>query len=104
MFDNQNNRMDFRNLQFIFKPSFWVMNYPYSKEVDDIINDLLDNYEITHLGAYLCTIKGYDIWYKNYPYASCVLWKNEECIKYRPSRLTVKKFQEKIDDFVKKQK
>ena len=28
----------FQNLQFLFKPNFWLMNNKYSKEWDEIVN------------------------------------------------------------------
>jgi len=84
--------MDLRNLQFIFMPSYWSMNYPYNKEVDKIINELLDNHELTDLDNKLTTAKlgKATIWVENRPYASARLY-GTRLENYRPSRLTIKR-------------
>ena len=88
----------FLSLQFIFKPSYWLMNYPYSKEVDKIILELLKDNEFTD---YCTATKATAnlgkavIWVENRPYASIRL--DGTCLeKYRPSRLTVLKALNKL--------
>jgi hypothetical protein len=84
--------MDLRNLQFIFKPQYWLMNHPYNQEVDKIVNELLDKYELTDLCSKECTAKlgKASIWVGNRPYASGNLYKTE-LENFRPSRLTIQR-------------
>lgn len=90
-----------RNLQFLFMPHYWHMNYSYNKEVDDIINDLLDKYEFTNL-QYKCVsdLGPYKIWVGNRPYAAITLYETP-FENYRPSRLTIKRALKKFDKYVK---
>jgi len=78
--------MNLRNLQFLFKPSYWLMLYPYNKDVDMIINELLDKYEFSELSDSQCRCKlgKADIWVENRPYAAIRL--HETPLEhYRPS-------------------
>jgi len=106
--------MDLRNLQFIFKPQYWLMNYPYNVEVDKIVNELLDNHELTNWHPEMdakefilllsiprfsqkCTAKlgKVTIWVENRPYASARLY-GTQLENYRPSRLTIKRLLKKF--------
>ena len=89
--------MDLRNLQFIFKPQYWLMNFPYNVEVEKIVNELLDNYELTDLSHNQCTAKlgKATIWVENRPYASARLY-GTQLENYRPSRLTIKRLLKKF--------
>jgi hypothetical protein len=90
--------MDLRNLQFLFKPQYWSMNYEYNKEVDKIINDLLDKYELKfkpityppYKDEYVCMLGNVEIWVRNIPYAFGTLH-GTELSDYRPSRLTIQR-------------
>jgi hypothetical protein len=87
--------MDLRNLQFLFKPDYWFMNKKYNEEVDKIINDLLDKYELTistksYENSYVCMLGNAKIWVGNIPYAFGTLY-NTELDDYRPSRLTIQR-------------
>ena len=84
--------MNLRNLQFLFKPRYWLMNDPYSEEVDKIVNELLDKYELTDLCSQECTAKlgKATIWVGNRPYASGSLY-GTELQNFRPSRLTIQR-------------
>ena len=91
--------MNLRNLQFLFKPSYWLMNYSYNKEVDLLINELLDKYEFSNLdeNGYTCQLGKATIWVSNIPYAAFTLY-DTPLEYYRPSRLTIKKA---LDKFLK---
>jgi hypothetical protein len=97
-------KMDLRNLQFIFKPQYWLMNYPYNVEVDKIVNELLDNHELSDLSPSQCTAKlgKATIWVENRPYASGRLCGTHARLcgtqleHYRPSRLTIKRLLKKF--------
>jgi hypothetical protein len=90
--------MDLRNLQFLFKPQYWLMNYEYNKEVDKIINDLLDRHELKfkqvlyapYTSDFICMLGDAEIWVGNIPYAFGTLHETELC-NYRPSRLTIQR-------------
>ena len=90
--------MDLRNLQFLFKPQYWLMNYEYNKEVDKIINDLIDRHElkfkqipyIPYTSELVCMLGDAEIWVGNIPYGFGTLYGTELC-NYRPSRLTIQR-------------
>lgn len=81
----------FLNLQFIFKPHYWGMNYRYDKSLDEIINTLLDKGEIVDISQYTCNISGVTIWISNYPYAYGKLYGHAIFDTIRPSRLTIQR-------------
>lgn len=79
------------NLQFLFKPSYWIMNYPYSMYLDKYMNYLLDNYEFESIDHYTAKLGNEVIWITNRPYA-CMMPHNITVSQgYRPSRLTIQK-------------
>jgi hypothetical protein len=84
--------MNLKNLQFLFKPEYWIMNYRYNKDFDELINRLLDTYELTetHRFGYTCKLGDTEIWIGNMPYAFVTLY-NTELPNYRPSRLTIQR-------------
>ena len=96
----------FLSLQFIFRPAWWLMNYPYSKEVDSIILELLEKYDFTdYCWATKATayLGNSEIWIENKPYASIRLY--DTCLeKYRPSRLTILKALKKLKKLEQKEK
>jgi hypothetical protein len=91
---------------FIINPSFWIMNYNYSKEWDVTLNFLLDNSELLfydfdiscHVIEFKWKEKEILVWVKNYPYAYGVPYQN--LYNRRPSRHTILK----LSRFVKKMK
>lgn len=91
----------FKNLQFIFKPFYWAMNSPYSKEVDEIINELLDEYEFTEIEKYKAKLGKIEIWIANHPYGSMTLY-NTSLENLRPSRLTIQRAHRKLTEQIKK--
>ena len=94
------------NLQFIFRPRYWLMYYSYNKEIDNIINSLLDKYEFSQIfkfsdvlgyTAFLGDIK---IWIENRSYI-CYIAPYEFIHKYRPSRITTLKGIRKLNEKIK---
>lgn len=83
------------SLQFFFKPSYWIMNQPYSKDMDEIMQKLLDKYEFKDITQHTAYLGEYEIWIENRPYA-CMLIRGylDKC---RPSRLTIKRGLDKLD-------
>lgn len=77
------------NLQFIFRPSFWLMNYKYSKDIDEIMQYLLNKYEFTEVSEHTAKLGEIEIWIENQPYASIV--PRDLLRKGRASRLTILK-------------
>lgn len=104
----------FKNLQFIFRPTFWNMLCPYDKNWDIYLNDLLDKYPVK-LGKknpingeyhYVTFNVGeneeINVWIQNYPYAygtkyNFLVSRDEP----RPSRLTILKLRKKQMELLK---
>lgn len=80
------------SLQFIFKPSYWIMNRDYSKVMDEFMNDLFDNYTFTDFNSYTARLSGIEIWITNRPYACMFPYSMMHTeLSCRPSRLTIQK-------------
>jgi hypothetical protein len=79
-------------LKFLFKPSYWLMNDPYSKEIDRVVSELLDKNELTDLDYMECiaSLGKIQIWVGNRPYACGQLW-NPIIFNCRPSRFTIER-------------
>lgn len=95
----------FLSLQFIFRPKWWLMNEPYSKEVDEIILQLLEKYEFKNICSTRCTAElgNAIIWIENRPYSCIRLYKT--CLNdFRPSRLTILKALKKLKKLEDQQK
>ena len=75
------------NLQFIFRPSYWLMLRPYNKDIDKIMNHLLDEHEFSNIGEFTAFLGDVEIWIMNRP-SNCMM-PYEFVYKYRPSRLTI---------------
>lgn len=89
------------NLQFIFKPHFWLMNNRYDKSLDELINLLLDRYDFTEIDYSTANLGDFVIWISNYPYSSMMIY-DENVHKLRPSRLTILRAKKKLDNCRKK--
>lgn len=77
------------NLQFIFKPSYWIMNEKYDKYIDELMNHLIDTYDFTEISDCRAKLGKIEIWIESRPY-SCMM-PYDKSFKYRPSRLTIQK-------------
>ena len=94
------------NLQFIFRPSYWLMNYRYSKQVDNLIDHLLDNFEFTDITKCTAKLGSVEIWIENQPYSCMYPYVLGNMQQFRPSRLTIKKGidkfnKAKMDEYLK---
>ena len=83
------------SLQFIFKPSYWLMNYSYSKAHDLKLNELMDNNKFTNINYYRADLGGVEIWKTNFPYAVGIY---ELHGISRPSRLTIQRMGRKLEE------
>lgn len=81
----------FLNLQFIFKPWYWIMNDQYSKEMDILMNELMDKYTFTEYDYYTAYLGNIEIWVTNAPYGCIVPWNSTINNTGRPSRLTIQR-------------
>lgn len=91
------NLLDFfRSFKFIFIPSYWLMNNPYSKKWDDRLNELLDNHEFTNVGRYTANLGPQSIWIANYPYDCFSPYALYTKAEFRPSRLTIYRANKKL--------
>ncbi|HRN79996.1 MAG TPA: hypothetical protein PKY29_04555 [Ferruginibacter sp.] len=86
------------NLQFIFKPKYWLMNKRYNKKVDEIMNQLLDKYDFTKITDYTAFLGDTQIWIANAPYSCMYPYKFGYESRYRPSRLTIQKGLRKLQE------
>ena len=89
------------NLQFIFRPSFWIMTAPFDRDIDEIMNHLLDKYEFSNIGKFIAFLGAVEIWIGNQPYNCMVPYKFIH--KYRPSRLTILKGIHKLNEKIKEE-
>ena len=81
----------FLNLQFIFKPWYWIMSAPYSKDMDIHMNELMDKYTFTEYDYYTAYLGNIEIWVTNAPYGCMVPWNSTINNTGRPSRLTIQR-------------
>lgn len=85
--------------KIMFKPTYWLMNDSYSKQVDSLLNDLMDKHNFKNISKHTAEIGGYEFWVANHPYGSFTLYPGRAA---RPSRSTIMKAQEKlIGDHIK---
>jgi len=82
-----------KNLRYIFKPNFWIMNHQYDKWTDKVMIDLLRDYDFEDIKTYTACLGGFEIWTSNYPYASMVFYGSN----LRPSRKTIELAYKKLN-------
>lgn len=104
-----------KNLQFIFRPNYWIMNESYSKGWDELLNHLMtehkDDYvlgDVNPLDGKIHTVSFGDfvVWVENYPYAFGTPYivpadyakKVTRYRNVRPSRLTIQRLHTMIND------
>lgn len=81
----------FLNLQFFFKPWYWIMSGSYSKDIDIHMNELMDKYTFSDYDYYTAYLGNIEIWVTTAPYACMVPWEFVRENKKRPSRLTIQR-------------
>ena len=99
-----------RNLQFIFRPSFWALRFKFCPEWDKELNELLDNNRFEHIPWDYTPVTGVykigdcHIWVESYPYAFARKTnffkkgiKRTYIGAHRPSRLTMLRVKKRID-------
>ena len=89
------------NIKYFFKvlftPSCWIQNNTYSREWDQLLNELIDSSDFDSIEEYDANINGIRVWTGNHPYASFT------CLGVRPSRMTIFKARDKLErDIFKK--
>lgn len=99
------------NLQFIFRPTYWMMNYKYSKEWNITLNELLDNHRFTNIDEHHAQLGPALIWISNVPYGCmCTdpLFTKHSTKEYspkyqsvRPSKLTILRCLKRLKQDVK---
>lgn len=90
----------FRNLQFIFRPKFWLMNDPYDKDWDNEFNVLLDEHTFSNIDEHTAKLGDTRIWIANYPFACFKKYENSRYLYNlgkRPSRLTILRAKKLLD-------
>lgn len=53
----------------LIRPNFWIQNYRTDYLYDDLLNKMLDKYDIEIVDTFTVKIEGIEIWVSNYPYA-----------------------------------
>lgn len=81
------------SIQFIFKPSFWIMNEPFCPIHEAKLVSLMREHKFTNIGRHTAMLGDTEIWISNYPYAVGI---DKLCRFSRPSRLTIKRLMRKI--------
>lgn len=87
-----------KSLQFIFKPSYWVLNHDYNAMWDITLNHLLDKYNFTMIDEFTAKLGDTIIWVRNQPYATMRPYSSNWIIPIRPSRLTIKRAINKLNN------
>jgi hypothetical protein len=81
---------------FLFKPSYWIMIYPYNKEVDTLLNKLLDNFEFSKITEFNANLGETELWIENHPYASFRIM-HPDISNFRASRKTILRAKKALD-------
>lgn len=95
---------------FLFKPSYWFMNFPYSREWDEELLIMMDrhNFEpiyyeyLKQLNEHYVHLDDQEIWIRNHPYASFAKSTSKKTLmldgppRVRPSRMTIYKARKKL--------
>lgn len=82
-----------KNLQFIFRPSFWIMLRPYCPAHDKLINKLMDEHEFSEFNSFTAKLGKHEVWIANMPYATGLTMFYQSS---RPSRLTILRIRRKM--------
>jgi hypothetical protein len=94
--------MKFKELQFLFMPDYWHMNYLYNEKIDKVMSDLLDKHDFTfnymHDGRFTALLGNIPIWVANRPYSTILPLDFGNVAEFRPSRLTIKRGIEKFNE------
>ena len=103
-----------KSLKYLFKPDFWRMLYPYSKEWDYELTRAMDKYSFKlvyyfdgkSIDRYVAQVGPHIVWVKNYPFLAFSPEKRtlKKFGEVRPSRLTIerayKKLKKELPDLV----
>lgn len=95
------------SIQFLFRPSFWIMNHRYNKCWDDFISYIIDNgikptvidefSMVVHVDGDT-TSDGVSVWLENYPYAYGTSYSRGGGVRARPSRYNIVRLDKYISD------
>jgi len=84
----------------IFHPSFWLMNYSYSKTWDKQLNILMCENKFKKINIHRTELGNFILWTASYPYAAFTIISPVE-INIRPKRYTIYlAYQKMIKDFL----
>src|SRR5699024_2881316 len=82
-----------KNIKYLFKPKFWRMEYPYSRQGDIKLNEMLDKENnVRVINKFRAVVGGIKVWIANYPYA----YGTPDLFEIRPSRATIERLQEEV--------
>lgn len=56
--------------RYLFRPSYWLSQYPVCKVWDEKLNYMMDNgFDVKRVDGYTVIIGDYEIWVTNFPFA-----------------------------------
>ncbi len=84
-------------MRFIFKPTYWIMNNPYSRLHNLALKKLLDLHEFTDITEHTAYLGDTEIWITNNPY--CVGIRSLTNTS-RPSRRTIFKMNKALESAI----
>ena len=86
-----------KNVKYIFKPKFWVMLYPYSRQWDIKLNEMLDKENnVRVINEFWGDVGGIKVWISNYPYG----YGDPKTLNIRPSRATIERLHKAVEKSV----
>jgi len=93
-------------LRILFDTNYWLMNNRYSEDWDNELTKALESGRyFTEIDSYTANFAGRCIWIENHPYASFTPHDGYYCrFKVRPSRVTVMKLRERLEQSILLQK
>jgi hypothetical protein len=79
-------------IEIAFSLTYWDQTQPYSKGLDDIVSELIRDYEFTNIADNTAMIGGVELWIGTIPYR-CMMPME---MNARPSRITIKRAVRKL--------
>lgn len=80
----------------VFHPSYWLTLYPYSKEWDKILKQLMRDNKFKYMDSFTTKLGDKEIWIANHPYASFRPYIDWRKVEVMPSRITIRDAHKKL--------
>ena len=78
-------------LSMLFRPSYWLMNHPYSKEWEEKLWELMSKHDFKKIDRFNAKLGDQYIWIANHPYGSFCPYEHSSLSteNIRPRRTTI---------------